>query len=689
MPDTYYLHSGNNLSDLASPLTAGASLGIRPGVIFLDNFTGTDDQKMTSALAAWVTAGGGTIQLAARAHTFASPWVTSYGGSSSTPSYLRIAGAGAAFNGMWGATSAGGLTSVTFTCTAVAACMQFMHLGTIEIDHVWLGNANTGVPLLLTTNASPNLHDNVFAGGGSGVSCTTDAVILGGTTATTGSGTTAAYQGYQGWVRNNLFDGIRRAVLWQVSANATDVSYNTVSATCGTNLYGGACFEFSAPTQNCQGNMLHHNCVETTYYYYGCRLTQNAFSNALGPNGFYDMGSLWIASYHVDAGCTGNQFYDGNETSGTSLLLEDISGAGTNNYMMGVAARGSNRNLEFGAAVMFKNSSGPPMSFGPGGEGVVAVSPNADQAYFIAANRSLGNTALPAVQVAYKASAKFTDGNITSGSRFIFSPTAAFAAADTALKIAGTGIPSQTYIANVYTTSTMQAWRASTAWTTGDMARPVTANGNLYQATTGGTTGSSAPVWPTTAGNTVTDGTVTWTCLGAGTAALMVAAATATNAALTFAISRRSTAQGTGILFEGQHIQGNLTAPPTVAVGGGSGSGATVSIAGSDIAFRVTLTTGTSAVAGTMFSVTFNQAYSSTPTGAILNPGNAAAAQILGSGQWYTTVTASVFSLTCVGTPPSSLASAVFTCIVIQLRRPDAIGPPRSPARGFFVSEEP
>jgi len=55
------------------------------------------------------------------------------------------------------------------------------------------------------------------------------------------------------------------------------------------------------------------------------------------------------------------------------------------------------------------------------------------------------------------------------------------------------------------------AWAATTAYTAGDYARPTTANGFRYEATTG-TTGGSEPVWPTSIGGAVVDGTVTWTC---------------------------------------------------------------------------------------------------------------------------------------------------------------------------------
>ena len=41
---------------------------------------------------------------------------------------------------------------------------------------------------------------------------------------------------------------------------------------------------------------------------------------------------------------------------------------------------------------------------------------------------------------------------------------------------------------------------------------PITKNGRKYICTGAGTSGGSQPTWPTTIGNTVVDGTVTWTC---------------------------------------------------------------------------------------------------------------------------------------------------------------------------------
>lgn len=57
-------------------------------------------------------------------------------------------------------------------------------------------------------------------------------------------------------------------------------------------------------------------------------------------------------------------------------------------------------------------------------------------------------------------------------------------------------------------------WAANTAYILNAVAVPTVDNTYYYKATVAGTTAATQPVWPTVVGNTVTDGTVTWTCTG-------------------------------------------------------------------------------------------------------------------------------------------------------------------------------
>lgn len=82
-------------------------------------------------------------------------------------------------------------------------------------------------------------------------------------------------------------------------------------------------------------------------------------------------------------------------------------------------------------------------------------------------------------------------------------------------------IPTPVVTALVEASSRAGTRAASTAYSVGNKAVPALANGRIYQAIQGGSSGSALPVWPTVTGRgqrvgqRVVDGTVIWIDIGA------------------------------------------------------------------------------------------------------------------------------------------------------------------------------
>ncbi|MBU0778138.1 hypothetical protein KKF82_07755 [Patescibacteria group bacterium] len=55
-------------------------------------------------------------------------------------------------------------------------------------------------------------------------------------------------------------------------------------------------------------------------------------------------------------------------------------------------------------------------------------------------------------------------------------------------------------------------WLDTHVYGAGEVVHPVARDGNVYECTTGGTSGGGEPAWDTTPGQTTNDNTVVWTC---------------------------------------------------------------------------------------------------------------------------------------------------------------------------------
>lgn len=72
------------------------------------------------------------------------------------------------------------------------------------------------------------------------------------------------------------------------------------------------------------------------------------------------------------------------------------------------------------------------------------------------------------------------------------------------------------YLENIPTEPTVKRWFPSVYYFEGDYVQPTAGNENgyYYVATNSGKSGTAEPTWPTTIGSTVSDGDVTWKCVG-------------------------------------------------------------------------------------------------------------------------------------------------------------------------------
>lgn len=110
---------------------------------------------------------------------------------------------------------------------------------------------------------------------------------------------------------------------------------------------------------------------------------------------------------------------------------------------------------------------------------------------------------------------------------------------DVTNEVTGTGYTAggTTLTSPTHTPTAANSWGTSransTPYVVGNIVKPATGNGFLYVCVVAGTSGSSVPTYTTVVGNTLTDGGVTWSCLGESVTVWSSAAASWTSSTIT------------------------------------------------------------------------------------------------------------------------------------------------------------
>lgn len=112
------------------------------------------------------------------------------------------------------------------------------------------------------------------------------------------------------------------------------------------------------------------------------------------------------------------------------------------------------------------------------------------------------------------------------------------------------------------------------------------------------------------------------------------------------------------------HVYGGGTAP-SIAAGAGAGTTPTVALTGSDMAGKISITTGTlPTLSADVFTVTFNTGYASAPY-VNFSPANAVTALLSGASMVYVTATTTTFKFTAGTTPLTATTTYLWNYSVI------------------------
>lgn len=244
---------------------------------------------------------------------------------------IRLTGKGSHFSGRGTAIYGGSILDLRFAGSV--AKIDTRGLGLLEIDRLTLHcGTTTATPIIQTTNTTLHIHDCAFETLQRGQTQTVDAIVLGGSQPQAGNSSSDGFQGYGTVIRENFFQGIRRAVWGRTWANAVVIENNCVWNTSGS-VSGGACIEFngntggSNPIEYAVGNVIAGNLIEINNYTHGIALA-NATENTVAHNNFYDPGAPTQAAVILSTEAIYNMVIDGFVPGAVTPVI-DVPGTST------------------------------------------------------------------------------------------------------------------------------------------------------------------------------------------------------------------------------------------------------------------------------------------------------------------------------------------------------------------------
>lgn len=216
------------------------------------------------------------------------------------------------------------------------ACIDLRGSGHWECEGItfWQnGTAHTN-PYIQTTNTTIHVHDCTFFGHNTKLTtlCDQDAIILGGTTQTIGTGSDAPFQGYGTVINNNHFQRIRRAVYGRTYCNGVVVRDNNIWHLCGSSVVSQvASIEFLGVSSSyCTGNVIAGNLIEMSGYVYGIKLAGYCLGTSLVSNNFYDFNGSVLAPIRLESTAINNVVLAGY----AATTVAHVSAASSNNLIL-------------------------------------------------------------------------------------------------------------------------------------------------------------------------------------------------------------------------------------------------------------------------------------------------------------------------------------------------------------------